>query len=378
MEIYRKREIGDYFLCLAVFIQPVLVLMQHVMIDVFRMDPDLTTNYRVLLTAIPMLLAIAIGFSRKAIRFVIVYCVAITLLLFTVAFFPENEKYVRSEGLRFLLPLIIPTAICLTTVFDIDIIRKSLYIMAWGGAILAIFYMLSFFAGAFYIDAYNMSFSYGCLLPMVVLYSKRKLIPALVSFFLFLTVIAIGSRGAAVVFIAYLIVDFLVSKRKGRWVVLAVGLLFVLMMPMFEDFLSEVGLSSRTLGMLNAGEITNDTGRERIYSICLDTIWNHPLLGIGLFGDRVLLEGAYCHNFIIEVLLDYGVLLGLTVFVVLIWLFIRSLRITNVGNRDLLMVFTFGCLLPFMVSGSYLISNNVALWIGFMLFLSSTYKKRFS
>lgn len=370
MEASRGKRIGDYMICLAVFIQPVLVLMQHIMIDVFRMDPDMTTNYRVLLTAIPMLMGIGIGFSRKAMRFAIVYCVAIVAMLYTIAFFPDNEKYVRYEGLRFLLPLIIPSAVCLTTVTDICVLRKSLYIMAWAGAVLVVYYMLSYFAGVFYIDAYNMSFSYGCLLPMIVLYSQKKWLPTLVSFFMFLTVVAIGSRGSAGIYVAFLIVDFFVSRRKNQWIVLALAVLLFAMLPMFADFLSGVGLRSRTLGMLNAGNISYDSGREQIYTTCLDTIWNHPLFGVGLFGDRVLLEGAYCHNFFIEVLMDFGVLFGLAIFVVLICLFLRSLRATKTGNRDLLLVFTFGSLLPHMVSGSYLISNNVALWIGLVVILS--------
>lgn len=378
MDISKRKRIGDFIICLAVFIQPVLILMQHVMIDVFRMDPDATTNYRVLFTAIPMLMAIGIGLSREVKRFAIVYGIAIIAMISTIAFFPDNERYVRYEGLRFLLPLIIPSAVCLSTVKDIDVLRRSIYIISWSGAVFAMYYMFSYFAGAFYIDSYNMSFSYGCLLPMIVLYSKKKLFPTLVSFFLFLSVVAIGSRGSAVIFIAYLIVDFFVSKRKGRWAVLVLGLLFVAMLPLFEDYLGSVGLHSRTITMLNEGEITNDTGREHFYSECLDAIMNHPLFGIGLFGDRVLLDGSYCHNIIIEVLLDFGVLFGLAIFIVLIRLFLNSLSVTKVRNRDLLMIFTFGSFLPFMLSGSYLISNNVALWIGFMLYLSETYKKSYN
>lgn len=374
MDISKRKRIGDFIICLAVFIQPVLILMQHVMIDVFRMDPDATTNYRVLFTAIPMLLAIGIGLSRNTIRFVIVYAIAIMALIYTIAFFPDNERYVRYEGLRFLLPLIIPSAVCISTVEDVDVLRKSLYIMAWSGAVLAFYYMLSYFEGAFYIDSYDMSFSYGCLLPMIVLYSKKKMLPFLASLFLFLSVMAIGSRGSAAVFIAYIIVDFFVSKRKGRWVVLVLGVLFVAVLPVFVDFLSSVGLQSRTLTMLNEGEISSDSGREVIYRVCLNAIRDHLLFGVGLFGDRVLLEGSYCHNFFIEVLLDFGVLLGLAIILVLIWLFLNSLRVTKVKNRDLLMIFTFGSFLPYMVSGSYLVSNNVALWIGLMLFLSVTYK----
>ena len=366
----RKEQIGDFVICIAVFIQPVLVLLQHVLIDVFRMDSDATTNYRVVLTAIPMLSAIALGFYRRTLRFVVVYFIAAIVLLLTVLFFPKNEKYIRYEGLRFLLPLIIPTVVCFTVVNSKKMVRKALDIMAWVSSLLVVFYAWSFFTGRFSIDSYNMSFSYGCLLPMIVLYSQRRLIPTILSIFLFFVVVAIGSRGGAIIFVAYVIIDAVLNWRKGRWYVLISGGILVLLIPSFLAILGRFDIGSRTLRLLNSGDITYDAGREEIYSTCTRALADNPLFGVGLFGDRVLLDGAYCHNFFLEIGLDFGLILGGMVLLFLIWCFIRSFRRSKGEDKDLLLIITFGCFLPFMVSGSYLISNNVALWMGLLLLLN--------
>lgn len=368
MSVNRLQK-GDYIICFAVFIQPVLILMQHVLIDVFRVDPDTTTTYRVVLTAIPMIVAIGVGAYRRFVRFAVVYIIAFLVLLSTCLFFPDNETYVRHDGIRFLVPLIIPSAVCLTTVNHIEIVKKSLGYIAWLGAFVVLIYTFSYFAGLFVIDSYNMSFSYGCLLPMIILYSQRRVFSTLMSFFLFVVVLAIGSRGGAYIYVAYLIIDALVNRRKGWWLMLVLGGISVLFIPFLMTFLVNKGINSRTLGMINSGDIIYGSGRENIYITCINALSEHPITGCGLFGDRVLLDGAYCHNFFLEIGLDFGLLFGGAIILVLAICFVRSWTISKGDYRDLLLVITFGCFMPFLASGSYLVSNSIALWIGIMLLI---------
>lgn len=360
---------GDFVICLAVLIQPVLVLLQHVLIDVFGMESEATTTYRVVLTAIPMLAAISVGFYRSTVRFLFVYAITILILMLTISFFPLNEQYVRREGMRFLLPLIIPSALCLVTVRSMDVLKRSLIIMAWSGALMVLFYIISFFAGVFIIDSYNMSFSYGCLLPMVVLYSKRTIPSTIMSFVLFIAVLAIGSRGGAIIFVGYVLIDALLNKRKGRWMILLLGLIFVASIPVLMSFFDSIGISSRTMTLLNSGNITYDSGRDYIYQTCIEVLLDHPFFGAGLFGDRVILGGVYCHNFVLEICLDFGLFFGVFIILALVLLFIRSFLISKGEGRSLLLVLTCACFLPYMVSGSYLVANNIAIWLGYVLLI---------
>ena len=56
-----KKEIEDKFISFAVMIQSLLAVLQTVMVGVWKMDADSTTIYRVLLTAVPMSIAIVIA-----------------------------------------------------------------------------------------------------------------------------------------------------------------------------------------------------------------------------------------------------------------------------------------------------------------------------
>ena len=50
----------DHYIAFAVLLQSFLVILQQVLISVFHMPPEATTLYRVILTAIPLSLAIVI------------------------------------------------------------------------------------------------------------------------------------------------------------------------------------------------------------------------------------------------------------------------------------------------------------------------------
>lgn len=50
----------DHYIAFAVLLQSFLVILQQVLIAVFHMPPEATTIYRVVLTAIPLSVAIAI------------------------------------------------------------------------------------------------------------------------------------------------------------------------------------------------------------------------------------------------------------------------------------------------------------------------------
>lgn len=363
----------DFLICCAVFIQSPLIILQHVLIDVLKMSPDSTTLYRVILTAVPMLIAIFLSIHRKPRLFIFSYIIVCFLLLSTIVFFPQNEPYVRYEGMRFLLPVVLPSALCLASVKSLEASEKALIVMSWAAAVLVFFYVICYIRGLIIFESYNMSFSYGCLLPMIALYYRKSALSVITSIVLFLSVIAIGSRGAAIVFMCYIIADSLLSKSKGAVFILFAAVIFLVALPFFSSWLSGLGISSRTIGLYSEGDlISYDAGRGEIYkSFSFDSI-EHPLIGIGLFGDRYYTGGGYCHNVLLEICLDFGFVIGpigiIILFIKLIELFFRS---TQVYRRILLKYICFG-LLPLMVSGSYLQSPYLSILIGMSCLINNT------
>lgn len=345
-------------------IQSLLVVLQMVMIGYFHMDAEATTIYRVVLTAIPLVAAMVITLARKPIRFILGYVIVIILLLFTMAVFPDNTPFVTSQGLRFLLPVVVPSFLCLTAVCDFSIVEKTLYVVSWLTFALVLLYIIGFFSGVVSITSYNMTFSFACVLPFVAFYSHRKAYDRIVCLILFVLVLAVGARGSALCMASYVVLDLFQHKRKGRFLVLILVFVFVVSLPFLDKWLISIGIKSRSLDMLLYGDITSDSGRSQIRTYFINELLEHPVFGIGLFGDRLLEDVAYCHNLILEVILDFGIPLGglllIIGFIKMISIYIR----TDTDNRNRIIRYFCALVLPFMTSGSYLISSEFAIFLG--------------
>lgn len=355
----------DFIICCAVFIQSPLILIQHVLIDVFMMNPDSTTLYRVVFTAVPMLYAIFLSIKRKPKLFLLAYFITGLLLLATMVFFPQNTPYIKYEGIRFLLPVVLPSALCLASVKNIESSERALVLMSWISAALVFVYVIAFLRGSILFESYNMSFSYGCLLPMIALYYKKTLPSILASIILFLTVIAIGSRGAAVIFVFYVLADSLLSSSKSSLFALIACVILLASLSLFSTWLGDLGISSRTLNLYSEGDlISYDAGRGEIYeSFSFDSI-EHPLIGIGLYGDRYYTGGGYCHNVLLEICIDFGFLLGPIIILFLLFKMIRLFFSIPKGLKRVLLMYLAVGFLPLMVSGSYLQSSSLSILIG--------------
>lgn len=369
-----QQEKGDRVIAFAVMIQSLLVIIQQIMIKVFNMNAEATTTYRVILTAIPMILAIVVSAYRNLVRWVVVYGIAIILLVFTLAFFPQNQPFLVSQSLRFLLPIVIPSFICLTTVYDYNVVEKTLYYISLFTAAFVFFYALSYFRGVFSIDEYNISFSYACLFPMVAIYSHRKIYDILICVIIFIAVLAIGARGPAVFFGVYVVFDLFQLKSKWRFPVLLLIISFFLTLPYLNSWLLSLNLHSRTLQMALSGDFMSDSGRTSIQYYFWRKLWEHPIVGIGLFGDRLLEDVAYCHNVLLEILLNFGVIIGTCIIlsgvVAVFFLFTKS----DEESRNRILRYFCALVLPLMASGSYLINSELAVFVG-MCFLIYKSKK---
>lgn len=372
----RNKQIGDTLICFAVFLQPVLILFQHILISVYHMDIAETTGYRVAFTAIPMIIAILITAYRNFVRTILTYLISIFILFLTVLLFPDNEPYVMSQGTRFLLPVVVPSALCLTTIINVDVIWKTMKFLSWVAAVFVLFYVIAFFAGIFYIEDYDMSFSYACLLPMIVLYTQKQPVSIAFSIFIFLSVIAIGSRGAAIIFVVYVVLDFFRYKNRWRFLLLIVGVLFVFLFPVFSSILETAGITSRTINMFNSGNMMDDSSRTRLYDYFLSQLMENPLMGIGLFGDRIVTNGSYCHNIILEICLNWGLLMGPVIIAFIVYNIIKTYIKLDQQNKNLYLIFIFIGILPFLFSSSYLIDNGFAFLIGMTVLLSSKRKQK--
>lgn len=357
----------DWIISIGVLSQPIWLLLQHSLIFLLNVDLTSSTQYRVVLVAIPLILALIISVMRKPVMFFFTYLVVVSLLLLTIAIFPDNSEYVKSQSMRFLLPVVVPSTLCLVCVKNFEVVRKTLYFVSWICASIGIILGITFFGGVWRAQGYNMSLSYGLLLPMVFLFSQRRIINYIVSFFLFLFVLAIGSRGAVFCFIIYILFELI--GRRSWWSILLLFILIVLYLNIsfVDNWFLDLGISSRTMNMYNSDEFAADSGRAAIRSYFIAQLLQHPFLGIGLFGDRTVSGIAYCHNVFLEILLDFGFLMGGAIIFWFILFVIKEYRRCSEANKILIIASICIFFLPLMFSGSYLIDYSMGVFLGILV-----------
>lgn len=365
-----KQKKGDQIISFAVMIQPLLIVIQSVLIAVLHMSADETTRYRVLLTAVPMVVAMVVAFMRNSKRFILVYVLFIFLLAATVILFPDNIPYVQSQGLRFLLPVVVPSFICLSVVYDYYSVEKTLYVISWIVLALVMVYVWGFFQGIAFAE-YNMPLSFACVLPFASIYSHRRVIDKLAAIFLFVLVLAIGSRGAALCMGLYVVLDLFQNKSKWRILVLVLIIAFFFLLPLIASWLESLGLVSRTLTMFLQGEFSDDSGRTSIRNHFIEQLMEHPIIGIGFFGDRLWGDVVYCHNLILEICLDFGLLVGGAIVLVGLVKLFALYRKLNGENRNRILRYFCALVMPLMTSNSYLIDSGLAVFIGLCYLISN-------
>lgn len=358
----------DQYIAFAVGIQSLLVILQQILLDVLMMEEETATFFRVVLTAGTMIPAILFSAYRIPFLFAITYALVLLWLMLTILLHPENTEYIYGEATRFLLPVSIPCCLCLITIHDYNTFENVLYKISIATSILVIVYCSAFFLGVFYINNYNMSFGYGCLLPMALLYSKDSMSSKMLSFLILVVVIAIGSRGSAFVFVLYIIFETIFFERKKLPFLMVVGIVIMLALPLIIGFLDNVGIQSRTLSvLLDGGNMRSDSERTYMYNKLISHI---DFWGYGVYGDRVILDGSYCHNFFIEVFYDFGIIGGFIIcFMLLRWIVSVFLKTNKQNKKRILQIFMV-VFAPMMVSHSFLKDYNFGLMLGVIILIS--------
>lgn len=186
-----------------------------------------------------------------------------------------------------------------------------------------------------------MTFSYNLLLPttfMLLLCIKEfKLYRAFLATLGVILIFVAGCRGALLgVVISLLIYIFFFGKldknTKNKVTILLVAFLVIVLffytpiLYAISNKLNSIGLNSRTLEKLLSSSIIDDSGRGDILNKAISHI---DLFGHGLWGDRVILEGRYPHNFIVEMLIDYGWILGTGILIIVMIILFKGLNRSN-------------------------------------------------
>lgn len=197
-----------------------------------------------------------------------------------------------------------------------------------------------------------------------------------------LEIVILGNRGSAICLAIFLLAYILLytrGKRAKAVIIIAAAFAAYLFITssfgiqIITQFLSRFGISSRNLTKLADGTL-GESGRDYIYEFYRNMAKEHWFAGVGISHSWV---DGYPHNIFLEVLCQYGYILG----GILIAVFaIKSLKIllnkTDKTIGEIYLIFLVNGFGPLLFSGSYLTYPWFWTMLGIMFVFSKEIKNR--
>lgn len=315
------------------------------------------------------------AWRRSARAFLLLYPVCIIVFLFTLIIYPENSSYVIDLVFPFFFACI-PSFIYTYSINDyknMNVIMEKIANIVFILCLVLSFFMLN---GSLDGQEYSLGLSYYLLFPLLVFtnrFIKQNTITDIIRILVILMVILfMGSRGAIMCFVFFCIGKMVKMPTKSLHGLLHKVLLIlgsVILAFSIKDFLKLInyygyklfGISSRTITLLLT-DLNHASGRDVIYRTIIEQIKLHPILGIGIAGDRRVMNSSalYAHNIFLEILADYGVLLGIMLILSLLACVIKGF-LKEGESYDLALFWVSIGLVPLLVSESYL--QSFTFWI---------------
>lgn len=372
---------GNTVICVAVMM-PFLVLSgQYLMLIYFNlMDTAIGNRVQLIskiIVGITYLCGLPYVLKRSKTQFALVYGIAVLLFAFHYAFFEENRSQIE-EVLTSVLFMNIPAYIYAQSITDLAIFKsimmKTSYVVLGIGVLIGILV----FAGRTSFGGYSMSLSYYLLLPSLLFLDdfidRFSVISLMFGGLAILIILALGSRGALLCILVFLILKFLKPniKRTSKRVFLeccifACGVvlffLFDNIIYFLHTFFLKYGIISRSTVLLML-EKTHMSGRERLYGVVIDELMKKPVIGLGIAGDIRLIGNGYVHNFFLEILSHYGLILGSALLIVFVITVFKALKSKNETKYNLAIIWLCLGFVHLLVSGSYLIDMKFWVFLG--------------
>lgn len=235
----------------------------------------------------------------------------------------------------------------------------------------------------------NMEISYS-ILPLGVfsfyVFMNDKNFKSLIYFLVSLVIIvAVGSRGPLVCILLYILAFMILNAKKHKILTLAFFGLILFITLNFQSIILQTikifegyNIPSRTLYKIIEEDFADGTGRTNIYEVTFDLLNNHPVLGVGLGVERITINyvfnnmekdmsSCYPHNIILEILVQFGYFIGLTIIFFIIFVIYKAFSKSNLLEKNVLIIFGIMEGVRLMISSSYLLSPVIFMFFGFCL-----------
>ncbi len=390
-----KEEKHDRKIAFAIIFQFCMLITNYTVKAVFQVN---NPNIRSMISLVFMILVgvlylknIRFVLKRIGSFFVLTYALAGSLFLVNMLIYPQNNVYLI-EASFWLFLICLPTALYYLAIRNKTIFLDMLLLSGYFQMVLGFMIFISMIITT---PTYDMVFSYLLLVPIVILtyklvFIKFKFIDGILIILAIAAILTVGSRGPLLAYLIYIMLlilnYFLKRKIKIKALVAmftAQALFFILafnineLLTILDKFLFKYGIQSRTLYLLMSDNIDFSTGRLEIFTNTISYIIQRPILGYGIVGDRVFLNGTYPHNIFLELIAQFGVAIGGLIISIFVICWIKGLFFNkNKTEQHLAIIFAGTGLISLFYSGSYLTSSNYWLFMGICI-SSINFRNRF-
>ncbi len=296
--------------------------------------------------------------------------------------FPDNSKYIWSFDLKssftfipynlfFAIMFIVPGLL----VGDYDGFIDTLHSFSRVGIIIGAFaYALFVYLGQD-MKYDDMNFSYSLCIFVCTLIAKTQKNDIWFVLVGFGCMFIAGTRGPLLCSIVAIILNILLNRKNKRtiiYIIICVVSIILIWFGMLDKLIDVVddGLSAmgfddlRLLDYYREGSMVDTSGRSDLSEKLIQEILRRPLLGLGVGADRMLLDGSYVHNIVVEVIGSFGVAFGGLMLLALFVVIVRSLFSKNKGLGLVSFVFFTSIVLKLFFSSSILGCREFSIFLG--------------
>lgn len=206
-----------------------------------------------------------------------------------------------------------------------------------------------------------------CAINSYSIYQNNRRVSGLIIIINLIACLIFGSRTVALASAVCFFISLLFQPNKNRnWHNIKVSMLIVFVIYIFGKLkeivdwlilqLASEGINSRNLSLLSMQltQETNDgilSGRDAIYPVIIAYLKNNPIIPSGLGATRVLTNNMYyhSHNFLLEIMLIFGIPLALILMsIFIIYLYSSQKRLSTNTFRIVIIL-----LISFFIRGTF-------------------------
>lgn len=325
-------------------------------------------------------------FAIKKIRYTWLFLLGFYFVFVGVSslILPDIEYLMQTTG-KF-IPIMLTTVI-LVSGNNAKLIQEYFYKVSYFIYLFLLFYFLYLIASGnvayFGRDGYYMIFSYN-LLPFVCIswnnfIKSRKLYDILLILFAFMIIVVWGCRGALVSALAYFLLTicrYSVIKNKCILLfscilictsILSIGYVYINEINYF--FNSKLNVNTHFLRKIIEADNMNSitSGRNIMYDRVLNDFEKNPLIFRGINAD-FFVNGIYSHNIFIELIYDFGGILGIPIIICILFAVFYTLLLPSDNDNNTLIIFFFGIsFFRLLVSNSLFYDYSFWCWLVILL-----------